>query len=157
MQVTLPCLSVMQPWAWLLTTHELTDAERKDVENRSWPTKIRGKLLIHAGQKFDTEGYMWLRHNLPQVADLVKKHFNLRIVHSMPGRAAQFVIDRSQFSGIVGMVTLNDVVTNSSSRWAAPGQYHWLVSNGRELPLIPMPGQLRIWYPTVDIPAEYTA
>lgn len=38
-------LTVRQPWAWLLVNGH------KDIENRSWPTKYRGPLLIHAAQQ----------------------------------------------------------------------------------------------------------
>ena len=40
-----PTLAVRQPWAWAIAH---TD---KDVENRSWATRHRGPILIHAGKK----------------------------------------------------------------------------------------------------------
>ena len=42
--LNLPCLTVLQPLA------ELIASGRKRIENRSWPTKLRGWLLIHAGK-----------------------------------------------------------------------------------------------------------
>lgn len=39
----IPCLSVRQPYAWLITWGI------KPVENRTWATKFRGRVLIHAG------------------------------------------------------------------------------------------------------------
>ena len=47
---TLSCLTVRQPWAWLLT-HGV-----KPVENRTWKTSYRGPLLIHAGKVLDEHG-----------------------------------------------------------------------------------------------------
>ena len=44
---TAPCLSVRQPWADLIVTGI------KDVENRRWPTRMRGALLIHAPRTVD--------------------------------------------------------------------------------------------------------
>ena len=35
-------LSIRQPWAWLILR------AGKDVENRDWSTKVRGRVLIHA-------------------------------------------------------------------------------------------------------------
>lgn len=35
-------LSVRQPWAWLIVHGG------KDVENRTWATKVRGRVMIHA-------------------------------------------------------------------------------------------------------------
>ena len=40
-------LSIHQPWAFLIVTG------RKDVENRSWPTKLRGRIYIHASKHVD--------------------------------------------------------------------------------------------------------
>lgn len=40
-------LSIRQPWCH----HILHDG--KDVENRDWPTRFRGPVLIHAGKSFD--------------------------------------------------------------------------------------------------------
>ena len=36
-------LSVRQPWAWLIVKGY------KDIENRDWPTKKRGRIWIHTG------------------------------------------------------------------------------------------------------------
>jgi ASCH domain len=46
-----PVLTVRQPWAWAIIHGG------KDVENRSWRTKYRGPLLIHAGSAFEPDGY----------------------------------------------------------------------------------------------------
>ena len=37
-------ISIRQPWAWLIV-HGY-----KDIENRTWAPKYRGKVLIHAGK-----------------------------------------------------------------------------------------------------------
>ena len=36
-------LSIKQPWAWLIC------AGYKDIENRDWSTKFRGRIYVHAG------------------------------------------------------------------------------------------------------------
>ncbi len=38
------CLSIRQPWAWLIVKRY------KPVENRGWPTNLRGEVLIHAAK-----------------------------------------------------------------------------------------------------------
>lgn len=43
-------LSIRQPWA-----HRILH-EGKDIENRDWPTRFRGPVLIHAGKRPD-DGY----------------------------------------------------------------------------------------------------
>lgn len=40
-------LTVKQPWASLIVE------EMKDIENRTWKTKFRGRILVHAGMKGD--------------------------------------------------------------------------------------------------------
>lgn len=37
-------LSVRQPWAYLIVSGQ------KDIENRTWATKYRGRIVIHASQ-----------------------------------------------------------------------------------------------------------
>ena len=47
-------LSIRQPWAQLIVEGY------KDVENRNWPCKYRGVLVIHASLRFDYDGYSYL-------------------------------------------------------------------------------------------------
>lgn len=48
-------LSIRQPWAGLLV------AGLKSVEVRTWPTRYRGRLLIHAAQRPDGDARGWQR------------------------------------------------------------------------------------------------
>jgi hypothetical protein len=61
------CISIKQPWAWLIF-------HGKPVENRSWPSKYRGTLLIHAAMTFDRvgEGFILgsLKTAIPEKDDL---------------------------------------------------------------------------------------
>ena len=50
-------LSIQQPWAWAIFTPEAG----KDIENRDWPTQVRGRIRIHTGKKIDSEGILFLR------------------------------------------------------------------------------------------------
>lgn len=43
-------LTVRQPWASLIV------AGHKDVENRTWATTYRGRVLIHAASRLDPTG-----------------------------------------------------------------------------------------------------
>lgn len=47
-------LSLLQPWAWAVLT------QGKDIENRRWPTRFRGPVIIHTGKGYDPEGHEWL-------------------------------------------------------------------------------------------------
>ncbi len=44
-------LTIKQPWASLIIHHG------KDIENRSWPTNVRGRVAIHSSAKFDMREY----------------------------------------------------------------------------------------------------
>lgn len=47
-------LSVRQPWLYAIMFLG------KQIENRSWPTAYRGRLLLHAPRTWDEHGYDWL-------------------------------------------------------------------------------------------------
>lgn len=110
-----PALSIRQPWAWLIVHGH------KDVENRSWYTHVRGPVLIHAGQTFDSEGYAWVRENFPDIP--------------LP-RMVEF--DRG---GIVGRATLVDCVGESGSPWFF-GPFGFVFENATPLVLTPCRGRL---------------
>lgn len=42
--IAIPALTVRQPWAWCIE-------HGKPVENRTWQTRYRGPLAIHAGAR----------------------------------------------------------------------------------------------------------
>ena len=121
--VKMKCLSVRQPWA-----HPIF-FEAKDVENRTWTTKYRGPLLIHASQKIDRDVMQRLTSD---------PHFK-NLEASCPT------------SAIIGVVELTDVVTDSRSEWAVEGKYHLLLSKPRLFAEpIPRSGWLGLF--DVDIP-----
>ncbi|MCT7962339.1 ASCH domain-containing protein [Laspinema sp. D1] len=53
-EITGKALTLKQPWAWAVAHLG------KNIENRSWPTKYRGELYIHAGVGWDSEGAKWI-------------------------------------------------------------------------------------------------
>ncbi len=108
-------LSIQQPWAWLIVNRH------KPVENRGWPTAIRGQVLIHAGQKFDQAGYELVRDCYPEI--------------EMP---APTEFPRG---GIVGAASITDCVTYLKSSWFT-GRYGFLLDDARPLPFVPYRGQL---------------
>jgi len=115
-------LTIRQPWASLIICGE------KDVENRTWTTRYRGLLAIHAGQRFDRDLQPWQRNIVARIDDLPR-------------------------GAIIGVVQLMDVVRDSSSRWAEPQSYHWVLSEPRPIEPVPMRGRLGLWVPEVDLPA----
>ncbi len=54
-------LSIRQPWAWLILH------AGKTIENRTWTTRYRGRILIHAGQQINRDAYAWIAEHFPHV------------------------------------------------------------------------------------------
>lgn len=140
-------LSIKQPWASLIA-HGI-----KDIENRTWKTKFRGRIYIHASAKsagntayllnkeqnndfaFNTENYKTFESNLP-------------------------------YSAIIGEVDIIDCVINHPSVWAettATTQdgkdliekpiYNWVLANAKlyDKPILNVKGKLSFWETDIDI------
>ena len=121
--VSLPCLSVRQPWASLIV-HNF-----KPIENRTWPIAYRGPFLVHAGKTWGRDEQDAYRELLQIALD----HNDMRRVEA---------IQRSQSfrGGIVGFATLSACI--SRDRWIDAGRrlydgwknwfcgdYGWILKN----------------------------
>lgn len=113
-------LSIMQPWAWLIANGH------KDVENRIWSTKFRGEFLIHAGKRFDLDGYHAVK--------------TLIAVYKLP----IVLPEKFELGGIVGQAEVHGCVTDHDSHWFF-GPYGFLIRNAKPLPFIPMRGKLQFF------------
>lgn len=96
-------LSVRQPWAWLIV------AGHKDIENRTWRTHHRGRILIHASQRIDAAMIRALTQAWPFDGDPPES----------------FVT-----GGIIGEVSIIDCVTESASSWFH-GPHGFVLANAR--------------------------
>lgn len=109
-----------QPWATLIV------AGLKDVENRSWVTRYRGPLVIHAGSPADTR----------ERARVAMARFGGL---SYPRGC------------IIGVVNVVDVVEGHASEWAVPDMFHWVLENARAFASpVSVSGSLGLW----DVPGE---
>ena len=84
-------ISIRQPWAWLIVNGY------KDVENRTWAPKYRGRVLIHAGKTVKDNDF-------PVQREWVKT-CGIQIPADLPTGA------------IVGEATITGTVTESDSPW----------------------------------------
>lgn len=112
-------LSIRQPWAWLIMH------AGKDIENRSWPTRYRGRVLIHASK------------GMAQV-DYDNAAFTLNSIDRLTLLPAKHELQRG---GIVGEALIVDCVEDSRSPWFC-GRYGFVLSNPKPLPFYPLKGQL---------------
>jgi len=121
-------LSIMQPWAGLIVHGA------KDIENRSWPTRVRGPVLIHAGKKRDGSAQDCVDAFIHPVT------YDSGMEDEWP--------DAMEYptGGIVGVAELIDCVTDSPSPWFV-GDYGFIIRNARPLPFIPCRGALGFFRP----------
>lgn len=122
-------LSIRQPWAWLILHGG------KDVENRQWPTKYRGRILIHASKGVtraeheDAEDFALCRRGVRPSPFPKWKDYPL--------------------GGIVGEVEIIDCVTASDSPWFV-GAFGFVLRNPKVLPFTPYRGALGFFDAAID-------
>jgi hypothetical protein len=123
-----PAISIRQPWAWLIMNGG------KDIENRTWPTKFRGKVLIHAakGMTMDEWSDAW---GFAHGSGAGPKALEMNVTAKN--------IERG---GIVGIAEIVDCVTRSDSRWFV-GPYGFVLRNVKPLPFFPCKGALGFFKP----------
>jgi hypothetical protein len=123
-------LSLTQPWAWLVVHGG------KNVENRTWTTKFRGRFLIHAAKGMTRDQYLDARsfaHKVdPEVARRLPRYEAL------------------ERGGIVGVAELVDVLPKPRlcelpDGWRMAGQFGFVLRNVEPLPFHPCKGSLGFW------------
>jgi len=115
------CLTVRQPWAWLIVH------AGKDIENRNWSTRVRGRVLIHAAKNMTLGEYndaWWWAH----------EKCGVEPPHQ----------DTLLRGGIIGSVEIVDCVTWSASPWFM-GRYGFVMRDPQPLPFHPCRGALGFW------------
>ena len=110
-------LSIRQPWAWLIIHGG------KDIENRTWHTKYRGRFLVHAAQGMTRKEYA-------AAADYAEA-----LGVEVPA------FEDLQRGGIIGSVELVDSVDHSDSPWYM-GEKAFVLRNPAPIQFTPMRGRL---------------
>lgn len=124
-------LSIQQPWAWAILYGG------KDIENRTWPTHYTGSFLVHAGKKFDHEGYRWIYEHQYSLFPLI----------DIPHR------DNFPMGGIVGKSNIIDCVSHHTSPFFF-GPWGFVLKDSIPLKFISYRGKLGFF--NVDInPKEF--
>jgi hypothetical protein len=107
MEAAVKILSIRQPWAYLITQGS------KNIENRSWRTKYRGRFLVHASLRVDKKAC--LDHGLDP--------------------------STLQTGGVVGIAEITDCVQKHQSKWFE-GPHGFVLKNRQSLPFVKWPGAL---------------
>ena len=128
-------ISVRQPWAWLIIHGG------KDIENRTWPTKFRGRVLVHAAKGTTDQEYIdgW------RFAYRAKPDLETDSVPELIRRMA-FNLDRG---GIIGSVEIVDCVSVSDSPWFS-GPFGFVLRDPVSIEFRPLRGKLGFF----DVPLE---
>jgi hypothetical protein len=113
-------LSIRQPWAWLIVN------AGKDIENRTWPTRFRGPVLIHA-----SKAWRWQEK---EDRDRVIFSFGIAIPETLP------------LGGIVGEARIVDCVEDYSSRWFN-GPFGFVLTDVKPVDFVPCRGALGFFNP----------
>jgi len=108
-------ISLMQPWPWAIFMLG------KDIENRKYSTRIRGRIYIHASLNYDHDGAKW-----------IEEKFGIKppTAHNLP------------MGGIVGSVEITGCVEKSNSKWFV-GPKGYVLKDYKKCEFIPyrgMPG-----------------
>ena len=120
-------LSIRQPWASLILK------AGKDIENRCWPTKFRGRILVHAAKGCT-------RDELEAALDFAEDASGTRYTVDLK------TIPRG---GIVGSVEIVDCVSASASPWFV-GEFGFVLRDPQPLPFTPFKGSLGFF----NVPSE---
>lgn len=122
-------ITIKQPWAQLIAEGF------KDVENRTWSTRWRGPLLIHAGLQCDVLA------RIPAELDEERAEAARAAVQRGYDRRGMIV-------GVVQLVDVNEA-GNHLSPWTMPEHKQWVLADPIMLdePVL-APGRQGLWMPT---------
>lgn len=127
MAVELRALTVRQPWATWIALGV------KTVENRTWPTRHRGPLAIHAGAAFEADAW---RTSVVQALPR----------GTLPGLTS---LPQSAILAVVELIDCHEYRPGCcDSPWSekGAGTWHWVLVNVRALPEpVPCKGSLSLW------------
>lgn len=121
-------LSIRQPWAWAIIN------AGKDIENRSWPTKLRGPICIHAAKGMTARewdaamGFIDYALPVPLASQMGRR------------RSASGSLDAKR-GGIIGTAEIVDCVEASESPWFQ-GRYGFVLANVQAVEFFPVKGAL---------------
>lgn len=129
-------LSIRQPWCWSILH------AGKDIENRDWPTRYRGPVLIHASKGMTRDEY----------EDVLEWHHRLSLTRPFPKGLTMAAFSELERGGIVGIMEIVDCVSASDSPWFF-GRYGFVIRNARPLRFTPRKGALGFFKPAIDVAA----
>lgn len=144
-------ITIKQPWASLICkaryyTHKLGV---KDIENRTWPTNFRGRVLVHASAK------PAMHYKNLSLIELYRIGMTDEMIIESHRNEIELSTCLRLNGAIIGSVEIVDCVNNHPSIWAEksningdlmPVVYNWVLANPILFPEpIPAKGKLSFW------------
>ena len=131
-------LSIRQPWAWFIVKGF------KDIENRTWPTKVRGTILVHASKPMTRAEW----------------EDAIRFAHRRCGVSKGDLQNGCEFDqllrgGVVGSVEIAGCVSSSTSNWFV-GAHGFLLRGATVRSFEPMRGRLGFFDVSADLATSTT-
>ena len=141
-------LTVLEPWAFLIV------AGHKRIETRSWATKYRGELAIHAGHAMDEDGEALIEELTRPMGRGRTESAGGAWLAPLKG----YGFDRGEMGKVIGVVELVDVVRidrrlamalSPKERMLgdyAEGRWAWMLEHPRRLVApVEARGHLGLW------------
>lgn len=127
-------LSIRQPWAWLIVHGG------KDIENRSWSTGFRGRVLVHAAKGMTRREY-------EDALDFI-------VIRGIPPLPFDFpAFEHLERGGVIGSVEIADCVATTKSRWFM-GPRGLVLRDPQPMPFVPFRGQLGFFHVPDELIAD---
>lgn len=148
-------ITLWQPWAWLIFVilkYSNNGRAAKRVETRSWPTKIRGRIVIHAAKfkLLDSEIYEDICQELKASGEDSAATQLGYLARGIPGDKFGVVLGTVELAECVPIEALygteyDTPLERSLGDWS-PGRYGWILKDPIlfEKP-IPAKGSQRFW------------
>ena len=142
-------ITIKQPWAQLICEGV------KDIENRTWPTKFRGRVLIHAGVKIDENTIDSIGRINGEIArktwfDVNDKKFSLGAIIGSVEIVGCLINHPSIWAEKTNIPTIGDVLEDihflGKAQKPNPLIYNWVLANPIKFEKpIPCKGKLSFW------------
>lgn len=118
-------ISIRQPWCWAILN------AGKDMENRQWPTRFRGPVLLHAAKGMTRDEY----------EDCLSTMHAISRTHPFQSGLALPRFYELERGGVVGRMEIVNCWDNHQSPWFF-GRYGFEIRNVEPLPFYPCKGAL---------------
>ncbi|MFD9721065.1 hypothetical protein [Streptomyces sp. NPDC059076] len=150
-------LTIKQPWAFSIAEGF------KTVENRSRRTNYRSRLLIHAGQAFDTSvSIVRYSRDAARRFDQFGGQANFWDARELvPSRLFPLPTVSLAMSAVIATARLSgchEAADDCCAPWGFPGYWHWELADIQLLErAVPKAGALGLWKPDTELLTSITA